>query len=234
MSTIKNKVNERITNNYSKYLQIANNLGNKKDEPEDVLNEILLEVLELPDTKLNKIIKYIDGYIIQMLKFSFQSRTSKYQYRYNKMLTDKNISIDTVMTYKFDLIDVDEPTQCHSVGEIIKVISTKRTRLYEQFMRHILNTDDNIEISETFGCEIEDINKIKTIIYRVLDKKCNYFEREIFKQHLIDGISCAKISKKTGIPLNSLYNAYNKARKNIFDELYLLLVINQIKINSKG
>jgi len=83
---MKNKeFSETISSNYDKYLRFANNMRNGKDDPQDVLQETMMELLDMPAQKQEKIMPYLDYYVIQMLKYSFRSTTSKY-YRKYRML----------------------------------------------------------------------------------------------------------------------------------------------------
>ena len=83
---MKNKeFTETLSNNYDKYLRFAVNMQNGTDEPHDVLQETMVELLEMPAAKQDKILPYLDYYVIQMIKYSFRSTTSKY-YRKYRML----------------------------------------------------------------------------------------------------------------------------------------------------
>ena len=93
-----------ITENYKKYLKYAQNMNNHRDDPQDILNECLAELYEKEDSKIEAILGYIDYYLIRMIKFSSQSKTSRYQQKYNKLLIDENKSSSSGI----DIIDEEE------------------------------------------------------------------------------------------------------------------------------
>jgi len=68
--------------NYDKYLTIARKMCNGEDDPRDVCNEIMAEMLSMPDEKKEKIEPYAEYYVIQAMKYSFRSDTSRYRRKY--------------------------------------------------------------------------------------------------------------------------------------------------------
>lgn len=107
---IRKEINKLINKKYDEYLQFAKNIkGSSKEEPQDILNECILYLLENEDNKLEKIISYIDWYIIRMIKHSFHSNTSSYQVKYNRIVFDKNIDVTNITNkdaddnYNFDI-----------------------------------------------------------------------------------------------------------------------------------
>lgn len=89
--TMRDKINNLITEKYDQYLEFAKNMQhNSEEEPSDILNEVLLSILEKSDSNVAKILDYLDWYIIKAIKYSYTSRTSAYQQKYNKILIDKN------------------------------------------------------------------------------------------------------------------------------------------------
>lgn len=95
MKEIRKIINEKITNNYQKYLEFAINIKGKSKENEyDILNECLLYLLKNTDEKLLKINEYFDFYIIKMIQNSFYSATSGYQVKYNRVFNSKNVCIE--------------------------------------------------------------------------------------------------------------------------------------------
>jgi hypothetical protein len=88
---MKEELNLIIKRDYNKFLTYAKNMNNGKDDPRDIINECILELYEKSDEKLEKILTYIDYYIIQMVKFSSQSKTSRYQQKFNRIEFDRNV-----------------------------------------------------------------------------------------------------------------------------------------------
>ena len=85
---VRAKLNEKITANYAKYHEYCRNMANGKDDPDDVLQECLAEICSMSASKLETVIPYLDYYIIQMIKYSMRSRTSKYFYKYHRNEVD--------------------------------------------------------------------------------------------------------------------------------------------------
>lgn len=114
MSTIRNQFNDLLTKNYKRYQTIAIKISNGVDDPQDILQECLTELCEKNDTEIERIMSYIDYYIIQMLKISNRSKTSRYQQKYNKIVFDKNFDINV-----YDAAEPDpEPVVHISLNEI--------------------------------------------------------------------------------------------------------------------
>lgn len=96
-----------IEKNYSKYLEYSKNIkGTSAEDPYDVLNECILYMLEFPKKKQTKLLKggYTDWYMIKMITYSYQSKSSKYQQKYNRLSLDKEYEIKEME----DIIEEDE------------------------------------------------------------------------------------------------------------------------------
>lgn len=78
------ELEEIINRNYNKYLTYAKNIINTGDNPQDVLNEMILEICLWDDEKQTEKLPYIDWTIIVMLRNS-NSQSSGYQRKYNKI-----------------------------------------------------------------------------------------------------------------------------------------------------
>lgn len=92
----KERLDKHITRNYNKYVEITRKMSNGINEsPFDIVNETLCEIYELSDEKKQSILdgEYLDYYIIQIIKYSLYSPTSRYNRKYNLLKIDRNIDI---------------------------------------------------------------------------------------------------------------------------------------------
>lgn len=170
----KSELDNLIKNNYKKYLQFAKNMANGKDDPRDVLQECLLEIYEMTEKKQKEIIPYLEYYLIQMIKFSFRSNTSKYQQRYNKLKLSDNVSVETLLS------DDEEYVEVNVTVEEIEKILTDNCNWYERevFLRYVNNkksfktmeTETDIPASSLYNT----YNKVKKILQEKL-----YFIKKI-------------------------------------------------------
>lgn len=80
-----NRILDYTTKHYSELLEVANNITkNKNEDSRDVCNELICELLELPQEKKDSI-KDVKAYFIGMCKISVYYETSSYQNKYNKL-----------------------------------------------------------------------------------------------------------------------------------------------------
>lgn len=103
--TTRETIQDLLTKGYSKYKNIAHRYYNGKDDPDDIVQETMMYILELKDEEIERIIPFLDRYIVQIIKFSFIGEKSAYQQKYNRM---KMQTCDDVNFYADSLIADDE------------------------------------------------------------------------------------------------------------------------------
>ena len=199
-SNTKKFVDDMITKNYEKFLNIARTLS--PNEYEDIVNECIIYLYDIEEQKLQKIKDYIEYYMIQMIKYSATSKTSKYQQKYHKIKLDENIESKNITDdeyLKIENFDEPEPME-FKIGEISKNIDDRIRRNFQKFV------DKKI----TF----------KTFINLTLENECSWYEREVFVRYHQKNITYREFSKETKIPLTSLFNAYSKTKRELEKKLY--------------
>ena len=113
------EIAECINKNYDKYLRISYGYNkDKTEDPRDILQECLMYVCEMDIEKQNKIAPYFEYYLIQMIKYSSISKTSKYQQKYNKLLLNKSIIVESIA-------DLDEMICDDEIDNVIKINKIK-------------------------------------------------------------------------------------------------------------
>ena len=139
----KNKLDKLVTSNYKKYLQYATNMTNGIEDPRDVLQECIMEIYELDETKIKEILPYFEFYLIQMIKYSFRSKTSKYQQKYNKVVFDKNIDIEV-------LLDIPEETPVDeiTIEDIEKVLNNECSWYEREVFTQYVNSKKSFKTFE--------------------------------------------------------------------------------------
>ena len=199
-SNTKEFVDDMITKNYKKFLNIARTLS--PNEYEDIVNECVIYLYEIDENKLQKIKDYIEYYMIQMIKYSATSKTSKYQQKYHKIKLDENVEAKNITDdeyLKIENFDEPEPME-FKIGEISENIDRKTKENFEKFINKKI----------TF----------KTFINIILKDECSWYEREVFVRYHQKNTTYRDFSKETKIPLTSLFNAYNKTKKELEKKLY--------------
>ena len=121
---VRAKLNEKITANYAKYHEYCRNMANGKDDPDDVLQECLAEICSMSASKLETVIPYLDYYIIQMIKYSMRSRTSKYFYKYHRNEVDASSMREARMLEKRRSTGMFNSRAWHSSIRCIRLTST--------------------------------------------------------------------------------------------------------------
>lgn len=177
--TIRQKLDALITLNYSKYLDIASQYKSK-DDPSDILQECLMEICEMNDTKLKKIFPYIEYYLIQMIKYSSLSKKSKYQHKYNHLIIDETIDIKDYIE-KNEVDDIEELAlrkeseefEIETYEKIIKILN-EHCNWYQRsiFLHYIESGKSFATIQKDTGIPMSSIyntyNEAKQIIKKNL------------------------------------------------------------------
>lgn len=117
------KINEYITKRYQRWLDYATyhcTQAGMPDESVDVLNEVLLSLLQKPETQLLKLLEAkknqyteLDFYVLRMIKFNATSPTAPYLARYKPMPVDKNVD--------FSLLDIED-TQTEEIDRAAYIL----------------------------------------------------------------------------------------------------------------
>ena len=202
MKTTKELLDDIITKNYNEYLSVAKKYKSI-DSPQDILQECLCIIYEMPEEKQLKIISYIDYYILQMIKISSLSATSSYQQKYNKILIDKNIDSYNYLI-ECPIEEYTEPLEYFDDEVITKEL------IMSYVNRRIKKVPNEIIV-----------NNILTIIKTTLKDKCNWYEETVFMQYIITKKPFYIIGKETGIPASSLFETYKRVKKILIENLYL-------------
>jgi len=125
--TTREKLDAYITTNHSKMLKYANQIDNKIGD--DIYQECVMYIYELPDEKLEAVLPFIDKYLGKMIKYSAQSKTSKYQQKYNKLKLSacdfelKDADVEKFYTEVYGLDDEDFIINSTEITEILDVCS---------------------------------------------------------------------------------------------------------------
>ena len=184
---MREELNQLIKESYDEFIKYATTISNNRDNPYDIVNDVLVDVLSFSDDKLEHLSDYIFFYILKMIKLSTFSSTSSYQQKYNKV---------------FNNID----------GRDIWYVLNKSE----------LTEDDDVCEDKRFSYEAQDHIKI------ILNKHCNWYEREIYKMYNKPGMTYKKMSKLTTIPVTDLFLTYKEVKKKIKKHI-TLWVENQAK-----
>jgi hypothetical protein len=108
MGDVRDYINNRYEywHDYAKY---HCEKAGMQDESRDVLNETLCDLLEKKADLIDDLYKKkrgtnteLDYYVLRVMKLSITSKTSAYQYKYNRFKTDRNSEIND-----FDVLDDD-------------------------------------------------------------------------------------------------------------------------------
>lgn len=174
------EIAEYINKNYDKYLRIAYGYNkDKTEDPRDILQECLMYVCEMDIEKQNKIAPYFEYYLIQMIKFSSISKTSKYQQKYNKILLNKNIEVESVNDLDKMICDdeIENDLKINKIKEILEKDCTWYER--EVFLQYVttgksfkaFERDTKIPASSLFNTYRNVKEKIKEKIELWHDQK---------------------------------------------------------------
>lgn len=152
---IRDDINNYITNNYDRLITITNKIRKtNKDTTEDVLHECIINLLEKDDEQLEKIINYIDFYIINMIRYSFWSATSGYQTKYNRIIIKDEYDVSNDFSYNDNLIP---------------------TNLIDD-----MNITNNYFDEDLYDKIINNINKLdwysKKVVEIKIDKNCGFLK----------------------------------------------------------
>ena len=147
-------------------------MNNHKDDPYDILNECLAEICELTEEKQLSIISYFDYYMIQMLKYSTKSKTSKYQRKYNK---DKEIIIK--QPYTEEIIYEEDITFEYELNDILELIKDFDDIYSKEVMIKFINSGK--KTFNQFAVDMEKLNIPRSSLYSAYKKSCSYIQNKI-------------------------------------------------------
>lgn len=187
----KQKVNDKITKDYKSFLKMAKNIV-KTGEYQDILHECLVEILEFDEDKLKDIFPYFEFYLIQMIKYSFRSKTSKYQQKYKKT----NLILDT-NNYGFE-------NKLLFIPENINYLD-----------KNELNNINLFDDSDSEDIKTEKINEIN----KILVEKCTWYQRSVFLYKIENNLTFKKFEAVTKIPASSVFNTYKETLSIIRNNL---------------
>jgi len=161
-----NDFNAYISNNYNDFLQIARNIVNDYEDSRDICNELICELIELPQSKKDKI-KNIKHYFIQMCKFSAYYKTSKYQYKYNRI---KFVELGDNAAKSIDEEYIEQP----DVVKIAETLVQSELLWYEKIVWNMkvkknmslksMSEETSIPMSSLYVIYNEAKNKIKNSV----------------------------------------------------------------------
>ncbi len=173
MKDTRDIINAMITNNYNNLKIIANKFNNKKDEPEDILQESVMQILSQSDSKLEKYINnevFLIKTIVKIIKLSFISRTSYYQNKYNKLVMQDTIEYNIV-----DLLMEDNDQYNHDIDEQLEdiefILENELNFFHETLIRekkikslNKISRDCGIPLSSVWKAHNRAMYKLKKIM----------------------------------------------------------------------
>jgi hypothetical protein len=198
------QVRSHITKNYKRYLSYSEYLCkcsftySIKPYFEDVLHEVLAEVLEFNDDKLEKIFKYLDQLIYKMLKINIKSSSGKFHQKYDKWNVINTKYINELSSLEFSNIESK---------------------------RYMLLDEEDIDSTKRIYTTIDKkTNKIKTYVFNYSDineilAACPLYNSEIFLKKIYKYKTFQAFSDDIGIPLSTIYRMFRIIKERIKTEL---------------
>lgn len=145
-------LNKLVELNYEKYLSYAKSIKNKNDDPYDILNETIVHLYDIPQSKLDKIGSGIDKFIYCIIWRNTYSKSSAYQrvIKGKRMLELKDV-------YRQEDDYVDDSIDYNLIKDILK----EKCNMFERevFLQYINKY-------KSFSKMYEDTNIPKPSLYK--------------------------------------------------------------------
>lgn len=134
------EIRKYIEKRYERWLDYASyhcSCAGIADEAIDVLNEVMLDLLQKPESKINDLLRKksgqyteLDYFVLRMIKLNATSSTSPYRHKYKPIPVDANISYSQIEIE--DLADEDNDTP----GDIVE-----KTRIVREIFDSLIISD---------------------------------------------------------------------------------------------
>lgn len=126
------EINKYIKKRYDRWLDYASyhcGCAGIADEAIDVLNEVLLDLLQKPESKVTGLLRKksgqyteLDYFVLRMIKLNATSPTSPYRHKYKPIPVDANISYSQLEIEDLEYDDEDAPGDIVEKTRIVRSI----------------------------------------------------------------------------------------------------------------
>lgn len=141
------EINIYIKKRYERWLDYASyhcSCAGIADEAIDVLNEVLLDLLQKPESKTTDLLRKksgqyteLDYFVLRMIKLNATSATSPYRHKYKTIPVDENISFADIELEDTEYDDAYERRQDEILEQMNKVRGILKTTFFDPRVRMI-------------------------------------------------------------------------------------------------